>query len=160
MLRRAVDLDPRGAAWAVRTLAGQLARRGRQEEAEAVLRQALASDDPNLAAGASLDLAKLFARDVDEEEAAYRRIMEEGEPEAAAGAASWLASLLNTQGRADEAEAVLRRAIDLDPRDASWAMHRLGRLVAQGGRNHEEAEALLRQAMDSDDPFYGGGRVA
>ncbi|WP_051180345.1 tetratricopeptide repeat protein [Caballeronia insecticola] len=116
----------------------------RYEEAEIVLRRAIALE-PRLF-HAHLNLARVFdeQRKFGDAEAAYRRVIEL-KPDAADIRFN-LGKLLARVGRSAEAEVELRRAAELRP---AWAEahNSLGAVLAERGSS-DEAEAAFRRALE------------
>jgi len=132
-------------------LRNQLARfllqdRGREREAEEILRQTLDRDPDNPVA--VVELARLLARTRRENEAEslFHQALDQdpGNPVAAVE----LARLLARTRREDKAEDLFRQTLDRDPGNPVAAVE-LARLLARLSRE-KEAEALLRQTLTRD----------
>jgi len=124
--------------------------RGDLAGAQASFRQALTASDPQVVAGAAVNLASLLVEQHEVAEA--ERLMCQAEttcPPYAARARFNLGCLLALQGRNQEAEASFHWVIDGRDRDeAPGAMTHLAALYFRTGR-FEESERLYRQVLAS-----------
>jgi len=168
----------RGRAQAARCralLGDVLVHRGRLEEAEPVLRRALAEreavlgrDHPEVATSRAL-LGDLLHRNGEYEEA-EREIREAlrvrayaglGQTPAYAETLILLGALLKTLGRYPETEALHREALDIQRRalppdhpDVTQSMNELAIVLRHEGE-YDEAESLYREALAIDERVYG-----
>jgi tetratricopeptide (TPR) repeat protein len=126
---------------------------GNYKEAEALLRRALRSKDPDTATRAAGTLGQFFAVMGHRPEAKelFKQILASSDPTVAAFGALNLGNLLAEDGNRLEAENYLRQVLNSsNTKVVDAAAGSLGMLLATDDE-HEEAERLLRQAGDSSD---------
>jgi tetratricopeptide (TPR) repeat protein len=142
----AVQLAPDEPA-ALLLFANHLRSVGRTDEAEASFRH-LAQVHPTFPGWAAL-ATFLAAEERDAEaEAAYRRGIEVAEPAERTTATTALSSFLLGRDRPDEAEQVLREALDADPENVEL-IYALARFYHAAGRT-AEADAMIEQAARAE----------
>jgi tetratricopeptide (TPR) repeat protein len=125
-------------------------------EAEALLREAADSGDPEYGPLAAYDLGALLTNQPGRLQAsleAFRRAAESKHPESAPRAWFNIGVLLAAQGSASEAEAAYRSAVaSNDPDIRPMALVNLGALLAESPARGAEAEAAYQLAIDSHHP--------
>jgi tetratricopeptide (TPR) repeat protein len=131
-----------------RLLRGDL---GDAEGARAALRQAVDSDDPDLAAEATVELGYLLmiSRDYADAQACFQQAMRSGHADWAPAAMVGLGRLLEKQGNAAGAQAAYQRAAEAGNADCTaHALVFLGVMLRkQGDRNG--ARAAFQRVVDS-----------
>jgi tetratricopeptide (TPR) repeat protein len=118
------------------------ARLGKPQEAIAEYRKALALDPGCASAHFNLAVASLQAGELGDAESHYRKALP-GRPTAETH--NGLGYVLARQGRADEAIAEFRKAVDLNPKFTP-AYNNLGEALAKQGKL-DEAEAFYRRSL-------------
>ncbi|MHA1527838.1 MAG: sulfotransferase [Alphaproteobacteria bacterium] len=121
-----------------------LARRGKHDQAERILKQAIRADPGHAASQHEYGLLKLGQGRVDEALGPLRRSAELAPDEASYH--NSLGTALYQLDRLSEAEAAYRLAIEIRP-DYPKALNNLGALLRLGGRA-AEAEVVCRRALD------------
>jgi cellulose synthase operon protein C len=138
-----------------RLVAGTLARQGRFEEAIRLCEAAAAKDSsplPLLSAAYVMLEGEPSAKDYERADAFLGRTAEQYSnlPEML----NALAALRIRQSRLDEAAVLLRRVIDLQPRDAV-AMNNLATILVENPSQLSEAKTLVEQAIALKGPQAG-----
>ncbi len=150
--RKAIELDPRGAALPRYNLGVVLLSKGRLDEALTEFRSAVDLNPKDVDAHDQLGMVLSRKGQFDEAMVEYRRAVDLDPKDVVAH--HELGMALHRKGQIDEAVVEYRRVIELDPKGAS-AHHNLGMCWQAEGRL-DEAMAEYRRAIDLD-PKWGAG---
>jgi cytochrome c-type biogenesis protein CcmH/NrfG len=144
---RGVAANPNGSfAWV--HLTDSYRRAGRAGAALRAAQSAIETNPEEARAYLALGLASSEVADFQQAEMAFRRILDH--PEVGGQAAGQLARILASRGKVDEAVAVLRQAIEVEPGQASTHLVNIAVIYGTNG-NMEAALSALKEARPKID---------